>query len=368
MDGGEAAGLAAASLGGLVRSAQSEHPGRLALIDTDANPASKAVLAAALAIEAEPQLALRDGFASVPRLAPAKAAPGAEAISLDPDGTVLITGGLGGLGALAARHLAERHGARHLLLVSRRGPETPGAAELIAELAGLGCAAEAVACDASDRGELAGLLAGVPADRPLTAVVHCAGALDDGVVEALTPLRLHKVLAPKADAAWHLHELTRGQELSAFVLYSSIAATLGSPGQGNYAAASSFLDALAQHRRAEGLAATSIAWGAWAQDSDLVADAVRDRLSRLGLETIEARAGRGAIRPRPGIEPAPCRRRADAEGRLAGRRRGRAVAAAALRPGQVGDAPLAGWGRVVREASCRRPRGGPRGTGADDGP
>ena len=289
--GHESAGLATAALGGLVRSAQSEHPGRFTLIDTDVSEASKAALAAALANESEPQLALREGVVTAPRLAPAPAPPEAAGPRLDPDGTVLVTGGLSGLGALAARHLAATHGATHLLLAGRRGLKTPGAAALVAELAERGCAAEAVACDVSDRAALATLLAGISGEHPLTAIVHCAGALDDGAVEALTPQRLHKVLAPKADAAWHLHELTRGQELSAFVLYSSAAATFGSPGQGNYAAANAFLDALAQRRRAEGLPATAIAWGMWEQGSELVADSSRGRLARLGLEPIEAERG-----------------------------------------------------------------------------
>ena len=205
---------------------------------------------------------------------------------LDPGGTVLITGGLSGLGALTARHLATAHGARHLLLLSRRGEESPGARELIAELGELGCEATAARCDASDRDQLEKLIAAIPAERPLTAIYHSAGVLDDGLVGDLDPARLQKVLAPKADAAWNLHELTSGLDLSAFVLYSSAAATFGSPGQGNYAAANSFLDALAQRRRSEGLPATSIAWGAWARESELgteLDEADRERIKRLGF-------------------------------------------------------------------------------------
>ena len=213
---------------------------------------------------------------------------------IDPEGTVLVTGGLSGLGALTARHLAGAHGARHLLLLSRRGPGAAAAGGLVAELAELGCEARAVACDVSDRAQLQTALAQVPAEHPLTAVVHCAGVLDDALIAEQTPQRLDEVLGPKADAAWHLHELTRDTELSAFVLFSSLAATLGNPGQGNYAAANSFLDALAQRRRSQGLPATAIAWGLWERESALTAgmdEASRARLARAGLIAIADAAG-----------------------------------------------------------------------------
>jgi NAD(P)-dependent dehydrogenase (short-subunit alcohol dehydrogenase family)/acyl carrier protein len=296
----EAPDPAQAAVWGLVRSAQSEHPGRFLLIDTDASDASEAALSKALANTEEPQLALREGAARVPRLTPSRRdenptpAPEMGPSALDPEGTVLITGGLSGLGALAARHLAAAHGAKHLLLTSRRGPEAPGASELIAELAELGCEAQAVACDVSDRKQLEAMLAEIPTEYPLTAVLHSAGVLDDGLLADLDPERLDKVLAPKADAAWHLHELTREAGLSAFVLYSSAAASLGSPGQANYAAANSFLDALAERRRAEGLAATAIAWGMWEQESELTSgldEAGRARLQRTGLIPIDNEQG-----------------------------------------------------------------------------
>ena len=154
---------------------------------------------------------------------------------LDPDGTVLITGGTGGLGALFARHLAKVHGARRLLLVSRRGQAADGAEELAEELKGLGAQVRVAACDVADRDQLAALLGSL--EQPLTAVVHAAGVLDDALVESLTPQQVERVMRPKVDAAVNLDELTADTELSAFVLFSSVAALIGSPGQGNYAAA-----------------------------------------------------------------------------------------------------------------------------------
>ena len=313
LDTSESPDPALASMWGLVRSAQSEHPGRFLLIDSDGSEASEEALAAALAQTEEPQLALREGVARVPRLVGVGEGDSDEpAAKLDSAGTVLITGGLSGLGALTAKHLAG-NGAKHLLLTSRRGPEAPGAAELIAELAELGCQATAVPCDAADRAAVDALVAGVPAEHPLTAVFHSAGLLDDGTVESLDPDRLATVFAPKVDAAWNLHEATCGCDLAAFVLYSSAGASFGAPGQGNYAAANCFVDALAQHRAAAGLAATAIAWGPWEGESELVTDADRERLSRSGLESIDAARGldlldRALALPRPFAVAAPLRK------------------------------------------------------------
>ncbi|MUL43623.1 SDR family NAD(P)-dependent oxidoreductase [Streptomonospora sp. PA3] len=207
---------------------------------------------------------------------------------IDAGGTVLITGGTGRLGALTARHLVRRHNAGRLLLVSRRGPDAPGAAALAAELTGLGAEVDVRACDAADRGALAELIGHIPADRPLTAVVHAAGALEDGVVGSLTPEQTGAALAAKADAAWNLHLLTRDRDLAAFVLYSSAAGVLGASGQAAYAAANAFLDALAAHRGAAGLPATSLSWGLWADRSELTAGLAASDVARMNRQGMGA--------------------------------------------------------------------------------
>ncbi|WP_077089111.1 type I polyketide synthase [Mycobacterium rhizamassiliense] len=201
-------------------------------------------------------------------------------------GTVLITGGTGMAGSTLARHLVTHHGVRDLLLLSRRGPDAPGASELVAELQSAGATVRAVACDAADRDALAQVIAEASARGPLSGVVHAAGVLDDATVTSLTPERIDAVLRAKIDAAWNLHELTRDLDLSAFVMFSSMAGLIGSSGQGNYGAANSFLDGLAAHRRANRLPAISLAWGLWDQASDMTGgldDAGRARLGRDGI-------------------------------------------------------------------------------------
>ncbi len=314
---GDVPDLPAAAAAGLVRSAHAEHPGRFLHVDLDARPdpgADDQGVAAdvpwrALLAADEPQLALRNATAYAPRLARGAARSDASPADRAPDeglfarGTVLVTGGTGGLGALVARHLASRYQARHLLLVSRRGPQAPGAAELVDDLAALGCEATVAACDVADRDSVTTLLAGIAEDRPLTAVIHTAGVLDDGTVESLTAEQVDRVLRPKVDAALHLHDLTRHDDLTAFVLFSSGAPLLGGAGQGNYAAANATLDALAQHRRAHGLAGLSLAWGLWDQavgmagelDDALFARFARQVRDRLGILPLGVDEGLGLL-------------------------------------------------------------------------
>ncbi|MFG2565520.1 SDR family NAD(P)-dependent oxidoreductase, partial [Streptomyces sp. NPDC048567] len=284
---GEPAALAQAPVWGLVRSAQAEHPGRFLLLDTDGSLGTDELLRLTADTD-EPEMALREGQLYVPRLTRTTQAPGATA-PWRTDGTVLITGGTGGVGATVARHLVATHGVRGLLLTSRRGADAPGAEELRAELTELGAEVVIAACDAADRDAMAGALAALPEGLPLSAVVHAAGVLDDALVDSLDDTRLDTVLRPKADGAWNLHELTRDSDLSAFVLFSSTATVLDGAGQGNYAAANVFLDALATHRAALGLPATSLAWGLWTGTGGMggnLDEAALRRIERLGLQPL----------------------------------------------------------------------------------
>ncbi|QCX80460.1 Erythronolide synthase, modules 3 and 4 [Streptomyces sp. YIM 121038] len=286
---------AGAAVWGLVRAAQAENPDRIVLLDTD--PAAGGPLDAVLGavLEAgEPQVAVRGMRYSAPRLARVTGEVSDVPNKFGSGKSVLLTGGTGSLGGLVARHLVARHGVRHLLLASRRGAEAEGAAELVAELVGQGATVSVVACDVSDREQVRALLASVPDEHPLGAVVHTAGVLDDGVIGALTPERLAGVFAPKVDAVRHLDELTRGIDLDAFIVYSSAAGVFGSAGQGNYAAANAFLDGLMAQRRAAGLPGLSLAWGLWEQAAGMTAhldDVDQARANRGGVLAITAAEG-----------------------------------------------------------------------------
>lgn len=253
----------AAAVCGLVRAAQAEHPGRFVLVDTDGavgDPLPRGY----------PEIAVRSGQAWIPRLV---AVPATPAPAWDSAGTVMVTGAAGAIGALIVQHIVDR-GARNLVLLGRSGVPPEWVAELAAHVT-------AVECDVADRAALAAVVQAIPADRPLTGVVHAAGVIDDGVLETLTAEQVDRVLRPKVDGAWNLHELTKDLPITQFVLFSSATATLGAAGQGNYAAANGFLDGLARYRSDLGLPAVSIAWGVWARRSTMTRDLARGDLARI---------------------------------------------------------------------------------------
>jgi len=329
----------AATAAGLIRAAQAEHPDRLVLADLD-DPTRDA-LHAALATT-EPEVAVRGATAYAPRLTPVP--PGAEDRAAFGAGAVLVTGGTGGLGRSVARHLVRAHGVRELLLLGRRGPDAPEAGELVAELDGLGARVSVAACDVADRDDLARTLDAF--DRPLTGVVHAAGVNDDVTVAALTGERLDAVLRAKVDGARNLDELTAGHDLSAFVLFSSVAGTLGTPGQANYAAANAYLDALAARRRAAGRPAVALAWGPWEPTGGMTArmtERDRARMARRGFLPLAEDDGLALLDRAPSAPAAalvaarlsrPALRTLAAEGRLP-------APFAALVPNRAPEAPTA---------------------------
>ncbi|MFE9861135.1 type I polyketide synthase, partial [Streptomyces sp. NPDC005780] len=282
---------AGAAVWGLVRSAQSENPGRVVLLDDELGARAEVTRVVALG---ESQVAVREGRAHVGRLQRVVPSGGDRSVvEFDSAGTVLLTGGTGTLGRVFARHLVVERGVRRLVLTSRRGGAAEGVGDLVAELAGWGAEVVVEACDVADRGSVERVLGSVPVDRPLVGVVHLAGVLDDGVIGSLTAERVGAVLRPKVDAALILHELTRDMDLAAFVLFSSAAGVIGNPGQGSYAAANAFLDALATYRRAEGLPAQSLAWGPWADGgmADSLQSADSQRMRRTGIQPLSADEG-----------------------------------------------------------------------------
>ncbi|MCX4904318.1 type I polyketide synthase [Streptomyces sp. NBC_00878] len=277
---------------GLIRSAQAEHPGRFVLLDEDGTAASREAFTAALAT-GETQLALRGGTAYRPTLGSGADAP-VPGGSWDPARAVLITGGLGWLGRITARHLVEHHGVRQLILMGRGAPGAD-AERVIADLRDLGARVRTVACDAADRAALAGVLDELAGDGVrIGGVVHAAGFLEGGLLTELTADDLERSLRPKVDAAVHLHELTACLGLSAFVVYSSVASTLNSAGQGAYAAANAFLEGLMEQRHAAGEPGVAIVWGQWDVSGGMgstLTDAQINRMARAGVLLIPVEQG-----------------------------------------------------------------------------
>ncbi|MGH3702519.1 MAG: SDR family NAD(P)-dependent oxidoreductase, partial [Pseudonocardiaceae bacterium] len=283
----------AAAVWGLVRSAQSEEPDRIVLLDTTTGTEDVGTVVAC----GEPQVVLRGDAMWVPRLTRlATATPVQDTVVGETvtNGTVLITGGTGVLGGVLARHLVTQHGTRRLLLVSRQGPDAPGAGTLVAELTELGAHAEVVSGDVADRHALAEVITAIPAEYPLTGVIHTAGVLDDGVLATMTPQRVDTVFGPKVEGALNLHHLTQDMNLDMFVLFSSAAGIFGTPGQANYAAANAYLDGLAHQRHTEGLPALSLAWGWWAPATGLteqLTETDRNRMASAGVRPLSSTDG-----------------------------------------------------------------------------
>ncbi|MFJ9399770.1 SDR family NAD(P)-dependent oxidoreductase [Streptomyces californicus] len=277
---------------GLIRAAQQEHPDRIVLLDIEetAGDIPWPTLPAALR-SGEPELALREDAVVAPRLSRVTGTPASTAEPVRLTGTVLVTGASGGLGMALARHLATTHDVRGLVLAARRGDAYAPLAALADELRVLGVEVRVPACDVSDPLQTRQLIDSI---AELTAIVHTAAVLDDSVVTGLTPDQLDRVLAPKADAARHLHELTRDRDLSAFVLFSSVAGRLSGVGQGSYTAANAAMEAVAAQRRSEGLPGTALAWGLWSEEAGMggrISTAALQRTAQSGVAAMTTAEG-----------------------------------------------------------------------------
>ncbi|MFK4099095.1 SDR family NAD(P)-dependent oxidoreductase [Streptomyces sp. NPDC019531] len=264
---------------GMVRSAQTEHPGQFRIIDVSASALRDSDTVLTALKRTEPQLAVRDGRVLRPQFAPY--VPGDAVLPDLGEGAVVITGGTGTLGREVARHLAARWGARALALVSRSGEQAPGIEEFRSELSGQGVAVQVIAADVADADDLRRALAEVRAERPVAGVIHAAGLLDDSIVSNMTPDKLHKVLRSKVDSTLHLDAATRDDDLRFFMLFSSLYGLLGGPGQANYAGANAFLDQFAARRRAQGRPVHAVAWGLWAEATGMTGHLDEGDLLRL---------------------------------------------------------------------------------------
>ncbi|NRN71465.1 Beta-ketoacyl synthase, partial [Kibdelosporangium sp. 4NS15] len=362
---GEILAPAQAMVWGMGIVAALEHPGRwggLVDLPQDVDDASCAALAAVLVDPGgEDQVAIRQGGVYARRLVPAPARGGPATSPWRPRGTVLVTGGTGGVGAEVARWLAA-NGAEHVVLVSRRGPAAPGAAELESGLAALGARVTVAAGDVADRDDLAALLERVEADGPpVRAVVHAAGVVEmSAPLEESTVEDFAGVVAAKVAGAVQLDELLADRPLDAFVLFSSVAGVWGGGGQAAYAAGNAFLDAFAQWRRIRGRVATSIAWGAWAGRGATAHSATEDFLARRGVRGMPAGSALSALqRALDDDETFIAVADVDWERFAAGftsSRRSRLLAELPTAP-RTGDRPVAGPSAAVRERLLGLPPG-----------
>ncbi|MEV8318099.1 SDR family NAD(P)-dependent oxidoreductase [Streptomyces sp. NPDC059900] len=303
--GDDAFDLGSSALWGMVRSAQTEHPGQFRIIDvSSADLSGHALLEAALK-RTDAQLAVRSGRILRPQLAP-HPATGSDLPDLG-DGTVVITGGTGTIGRELARHLVTRWGARSLALLSRSGSEASGIDTFRGELTALGAEVQVIRTDVSDAQDISSVLGRVRSERPIVGVVHAAGVLDDSIVSNMTPDQLHKVLRSKVDSALNLDAATAGDELRFFTLFSSLYGVLGGPGQANYAGANTFLDQFAHWRRSRGRPANSVAWGLWAQATGMTGHLSEGdllRLRRNGVAPFEVAEGLALFDDALGSTPA----------------------------------------------------------------